>query len=98
MNSMNISRTIQHVRDAWNALSPDTPFEYEFLDQTYGALYTSEEQFQSLMNGFSAVAIIIACLGLCGLVSHSTNRRVKEIGVRKTLGATVNSLAFMLSW
>lgn len=97
INDRNISQTIQYVRDTWNELSPEIPFEFEFLDQTYGALYTSEEQFQNIINSFSIVAIIIACLGLFGLVSHSVDRRIKEIGVRKILGATVNSIVFRLT-
>jgi putative ABC transport system permease protein len=97
LNNLNMTRTIQYVRDIWNDLSPETPFEFEFLDQTYGELYKSEERFQSIINSFSAVAIIIACLGLFGLVSQNTDRRMKEIGVRKILGATMNSIVFMLT-
>jgi putative ABC transport system permease protein len=96
MNDRNISQTIQYIKDTWNELSPETPFEFEFLDNTYDNLYKSDEQFQSIISSFSIVAIIIACLGLFGLVSHSVDRRIKEIGVRKILGASVDSIVFTL--
>jgi putative ABC transport system permease protein len=96
INNRNMAQTIQFVRDTWNKLSPETPFEFEFLDHTYSALYTSEEQFQSIINSFSIIAIFIACLGLFGLVSHSVERRIKEIGVRKILGASIDSIVFAL--
>jgi putative ABC transport system permease protein len=97
INSRNVSQTIKYIRDTWNELSPEIPFEFEFLDETYGALYKSEEQFQSIINTFSIVAIIIACMGLFGLVSHSTDRRTKEIGIRKIIGANTNSIVYMLT-
>jgi putative ABC transport system permease protein len=93
----NMSQTIQYIKNTWNELSPEIPFEFEFLDQTYDALYKSEEQFESIINTFSIVAVIIACLGLFGLVSHSTDRRTKEIGIRKILGANTNSILYMLT-
>ncbi len=93
----NISGTIQYIKNTWNKMSPDVPFEYEFLDETYDKLYKSDEQFQNIINCFAGVAIIIACLGLFGLVSQSVNRRIKEIGIRKILGASVKSIVFKLS-
>ena len=93
----NISGTIQYIKNTWNKMSPDVPFEYEFLDETYDKHYKSDEQFQSIINCFAGVAIIIACLGLLGLVSQSVNRRIKEIGIRKILGASVKSIVFKLS-
>ncbi len=91
------SGTIQYIGDVWNELSPGTPFEYEFLDKSYDKLYKSEERFQVLIDSFTAVAMMIACMGLFGLISHSIDRRLKEIGVRKVLGATVGSIVFMLT-
>ena len=97
INNRNISNTINIIRNTWNEFSPEIPFEYEFLDKTYDKLYKSDEQFQSIINCFSVVAIFIACLGLLGLVSLSVDRRTKEIGVRKILGASVNSIIFTLT-
>ena len=96
INSRNVFRAIQYVKNTWDELSPETPFEFEFLDKTYDRLYKSDERFQSIINSFSAVAIILACMGLFGLVSLNTNRRTKEIGVRKILGASVNSIVLTL--
>jgi putative ABC transport system permease protein len=97
INNQDISETIQYIKNTWNEFSPDTPFEFEFLDKTYDKLYKSDEQFQNIINSFSVVAIIIACLGLLGLISQNTESRTKEIGVRKILGATVNSIVFILT-
>ena len=103
MTNKNVSKTIQYVKNAWDELSPETPFEFEFLDKTYDKLYKSDERFQSIINSFSIVAIILACMGLFGLISQNTNRRAKEIGVRKILGASINSIVFtftneLLKW
>ncbi len=97
MTNKNVSKTIQYVKNAWDELSPETSFEFEFLDKTYDKLYKSDERFQSIINSFSIVAIILACMGLFGLISQNTNRRAKEIGVRKILGASINSIVFTLT-
>ncbi|HVO74063.1 MAG TPA: FtsX-like permease family protein, partial [Ignavibacteriaceae bacterium] len=96
ISSRNIHGAIQHAKKAWEEFSPDFPFEYEFLDKTYDKLYKSDEQFQDIINSFSAIAIFIACLGLLGLVSISVDRRIKEIGIRKIIGASVDSIVFTL--
>ncbi len=97
MTNKNVSKTIQYVKNTWDELSPETPFEFEFLDKTYDQLYKSDQRFQSIINGFSILAIILACMGLFGLISQNTNRRTKEIGVRKILGASINSIVFTLT-
>ena len=97
INNRNIPKTIQYLGSTWNKFSPDKPFEYEFLDETYDKLYKSDEQFKSIINSFSVIAIFIACLGLLGLVSLSINRRIKEIGIRKILGASINSIVFTIT-
>ena len=81
----------------WNELSPQIPFEYEFLDKTYGQLYKSEENLQKIFTGFSVIAIIIACLGLFGLALNSTQQRSKEIGIRKINGAKISEVLMMLN-
>jgi putative ABC transport system permease protein len=97
ISSHNISRTIQYIKNTWSEFSPDFPFEFEFLDKTYDKLYKSDVQFENIINSFSVIAIFIACLGLLGLVSLSVERRIKEIGIRKILGATVNSILFTIT-
>ncbi len=96
ISNRNVSQSIQYIKNVWSKLSPETPFEFEFLDQTYDKLYKSDEQFNSIIDGFSVIAIILACMGLFGLISQNTERRIKEIGVRKILGASVNSIVFII--
>ena len=97
ISNRNIPETIHYIKNVWDKLSPGTPFEFEFLDQTYDKLYKSDEQFNNIIDSFSFIAIILACMGLFGLISQSTNGRTKEIGVRKILGASVNSIVFTLT-
>ncbi|MGK6350430.1 ABC transporter permease [Parapedobacter sp. DT-150] len=81
----------------WKELMPDTPFEYQFADEEFDALYRADRKTASLILVFSALAIFIACLGLYGLAAFSTERRHKEIGIRKVLGATVSGMVGLLS-
>src|SRR5579872_2847098 len=68
-----------------------------FLDEDYNRVYSSEQRLGKVMNLFSAIAIVLACLGLFGLSSYAARQRVKEIGIRKVLGASLGNLAFLLS-
>ena len=97
ISSNNISETIQYIKKQWNELSPDIPFEFQFLDEKYDALYKDEDKFNLLIGYFSIIAILIACLGLFGLVSFSTERRNKEIGIRKINGARISEILVMLN-
>jgi ABC-type antimicrobial peptide transport system permease subunit len=76
---------------------PQNIFDYGFVDKDLEALYTSEQQMGSLFNVFSALAIFISCLGLFGLSAYTTQRRFKEIGVRKVLGASVGGIVRLLA-
>jgi putative ABC transport system permease protein len=78
-------------------INPDYPFAYQFLDQEYEKLYRSEQVMASLSNAFAILAILISCLGLLGLAMFSAEQRVKEIGIRKVLGATVTNIINLLS-
>jgi putative ABC transport system permease protein len=93
----NVSETIQYIKNQWNELSPDIPFEFQFLDEKYDALYMEEDKFNLLIGYFSIIAILIACLGLFGLVSFSTERRNKEIGIRKINGAKISEILVLLN-
>ncbi len=93
----NTQGTIQYIKKRWNELSPDIPFEFQFLDEKYDALYRDEDKFNLLIGYFSIIAILIACLGLFGLVSFSTERRNKEIGIRKINGAGISEILVMLN-
>jgi len=97
INNQNTARSIKYIADLWNEFSPEIPFEYEFLDRTYNQLYKSEEDLQQIFSGFSVIAIIIACLGLFGLVLNSTQQRSKEIGIRKVNGAKISEVLIMLN-
>lgn len=73
------------------------PFNFDFMDQKYAALYRSEQRISDLAKYFSAIAIFISCLGLFGLSAFTAEQRAKEIGVRKALGATVQNLVLLLT-
>ena len=97
MNLSDIPETIAHVESAYKASFPDDPFSYFFLDDSFNQQYQADLQFGNLFSAFSALAIFIAAIGLFALVSFSATLRVKEIGIRKVLGATVSSLMILLS-
>lgn len=94
--STGISNTIGFIETNWKNLSPDFPYDYHFVDQDFEKLYLAEEKLSSVITLFSVLSILIASLGLLGLVSHSTRERTKEIGVRKVLGSSVGSVVFLL--
>ena len=92
-----IKNSIEHVKKVWESRFPDKPFSYEFLDERFGRLYAREQTQQLLFGIFAGIAIFISCLGLLGLSMFMAELRVKEIGVRKVLGASIPSLVMLLS-
>ena len=92
-----IEGTLTYIEDAWNDFVPNMPFEYSFLDDDYDNLYINEEQTRQLFTIFSMLAVFIASLGLFGLTSFVVDRKIKEIGIRKVLGATVPGIVGILS-
>ena len=88
---------LEAVRSAWETLIPNRPLEYSFLDAAFDGQYQREENKMVLFTWFSALTILIACLGLFGLSLFTTAQRTKEIGVRKVLGASVSSVLLLLS-
>ncbi|MBL7848710.1 MAG: ABC transporter permease [Cyclobacteriaceae bacterium] len=82
-----LTETLRFLSDTWNTLAEGIPFEYQFLDQQYNNLYRSEQQSGSLFIVFAALAIFISMLGLFGLSSFAMERRTREMGMRKILGA-----------
>jgi putative ABC transport system permease protein len=88
---------VRFVEQIWGKFAPEIPFAFSFLDQDLDRLYYSEKRFGQTFGAFGLLAIVIACLGLFGLASFSAERRTKEIGIRKVLGATVSGLALLLS-
>ncbi|HUR10686.1 MAG TPA: ABC transporter permease [Flavitalea sp.] len=93
----NVRNTIAGIESAWKKLGTERPFQYYFLDETFSKLYQSERNFQSVFFYITILVIIIACLGLFGLVSFMTEQRRKEIGIRKVLGASVTGILALLS-
>ncbi len=92
-----LQSVMNRVASAWKSALKDEPFNYFFLDQYFDRQYKSDATLSFLFIGFSIVAVVIACLGLFGLVAYTTLQRTKEIGVRKVLGATVQSILVLLS-
>lgn len=88
---------IYKMQTAWKSVYPDVDFDYTFLDKKIENFYKADQQLSTLLTWSSAVAIIISCLGLFGLVIFITNSRIKEIGVRKILGASVIQIISLLS-
>ncbi len=85
------------LEGTWKKLVPDRPFIYKFVDQEYAQLYRSEERVGAIFSLFSGIAILIACMGLFGLVSYVALRRTREISIRKVLGATQGDVLETLS-
>jgi len=93
----NTSGAIAALERSWKKFFPETPFEYTFIDEKFDKLYQSEQRQASIFTAFACIAIFIACLGLFGLSAFAITQRVKEIGVRKVLGASVSGLVGLLS-
>ncbi|MFI5153619.1 MAG: ABC transporter permease [Chitinophagales bacterium] len=92
-----MSNTIQEVRNTWEKFAPEYPFEFKFLDESFEQMYSAEDKLKSLLWIFTGMAIFVGCLGLFGLAAYSATRRKREIGIRKVLGATTQSLVILLS-
>jgi putative ABC transport system permease protein len=88
---------LAHLEKTWKEFCPEKPLEFHFLDQRLHALYRSERNASAMVRAFSVIAILVSCLGLYGLSVHTAERRTKEIGIRKTLGATVRQIFVLLS-
>ena len=93
----NISTTIDFVENKWHEFDPNRPFDYFFLDEIFDQMYRAEQRFGNTFVAFSVIAVVIACLGLFGLASFMAERRTKEIGIRKVLGASIINIVSQLS-
>jgi putative ABC transport system permease protein len=92
-----IEESIAFIEQAWKKVNPGSTFEYAFLDEQFANLYKNEKAFASMFTHFTALAIIIAALGLFALSAYTTEQRKKEIGIRKVLGATNGNIFYNLS-
>jgi putative ABC transport system permease protein len=86
------------LQASWHKLDPNEPFEYSYLDEDFQKNYASEERLSAMIGYFTVMAILISCLGLFGLASFSAEQRIREIGIRKVLGASVGGIVVLLSW
>lgn len=94
----NIEQTIASIEKSWNINSPSRPFNYKFLNDSYDLEYRSEKKLGQIFIYFTAFAILIACLGIIGLVSFVTVGRTKEIGIRKVLGSSTTEIIKLISF
>ena len=85
------------LQAAWRRIDPGEPFEYSFLDEDFQKNYIAEDRLSALVRYFTVMAILISCLGLFGLASFSAEQRIREIGIRKVLGASVSGIVLLLS-
>jgi putative ABC transport system permease protein len=97
VNMGNIGTLLAHIKDEWEKMAPSQPFSYTFLDQEFNDQYLAEQRVGSMAISFSILAIFVACLGLFGLVTFAAEQRVKEIGIRKVLGANIPDIIGLLS-
>ncbi len=97
IETSNISQALSSIKETWSSIYPESVFDYNFLDETIEKFYDDELKTAGLINTFTAIAIVIGCLGLFGLVSYMAAQRTKEIGIRKVLGATLSNILSLLS-
>ena len=93
----NISSTMQSIKKIWQQTFPDYVYEYKFLDDKIASFYKQENQLSQLYKIFAAIAIFLSCLGLYGLASFMAAQRIKEVGIRKVLGATSANIVYLFS-
>ena len=93
----NIQAGISAIKREYNSVAPAYPLEYRFLDQQFDELYKNDLRQQTILSVFAGLAIFVACLGLFGLASFTATKRIKEIGVRKVLGSSVQGIVILLS-
>ena len=95
IETRDLTENFKHVQQSWTAAFPGNPFGYFFLDDYFNQQYENERKFGKLFTTFAILAIIIGCLGLFGLSAYTASQRIKEIGIRKVLGASVGSITSM---
>ena len=97
LETKNISSTLQSVKTIWEQTFPNFVYEYRFLDEKIAGFYQQENQLSQLYKIFAAIAIFLSCLGLYGLASFMAAQRLKEVGIRKVLGATAANIVYLFS-
>ncbi len=97
LNTAHMSSTLAGIERIWNNAYPTYMYESRFMDETIAGFYKDEDQLSMLYKVFAGIAIFISCLGLYGLISFMAVQRVKEVGIRKTLGASVGNIVYLFS-
>jgi len=97
VDSRNVQETLAYIGDRWSELVPSYPLDYFFLDESFEQMHQSDIRLGKALGYFALLAIAVACLGLFGLAAFMAERRTKEIGIRKVLGATVSNIVLLLS-
>jgi putative ABC transport system permease protein len=97
IQAQDVGRTLDILKRKWKEFSPFFPFKYSFLNEDFDAFYRADEKLGNIFLSFSFLAIFIACLGLFGLAAYTAERRTKEIGIRKVLGASISQILFLLN-
>ena len=97
LKSDDFSSVIASIEDIWKKQAPGQPFNYRFMDDAFNTTYNTEHRLGSIFIIFTVLSIFIACLGLFGLASFNAQKRTKEIGVRKVLGASVKQITYGLT-
>lgn len=97
INGGQTAAALDFIKSTWKNIEPDIPFEYQFLDDHFNEVYQVDDQVSKIVGILACLIIIISCLGLFGLASYSAEKRIKEIGVRKVLGASVQNITLLLS-
>src|SRR5687768_15930107 len=97
LETTNISSTMQSIKKIWEQTFPNHVYEYRFLDDKIESFYKQENQLAQLYKIFAAIAIFLSCLGLYGLASFMAVQRIKEVGIRKVLGATAGNIVYLFS-
>jgi putative ABC transport system permease protein len=97
LSSSDMSKSVATIQAVWSNYFPNDPFNYFFLDDFYNGQYKADQQFGEVFTLFAMLAILIACFGLLGLSSYNILQRTKEVGIRKVLGASTQSVVYILS-
>lgn len=97
LQAKNTNDVVKTIEKIWKSMAPGQPFQYSFLDEDFNRMYNNEQRLGKTFAVFAGLAIVIACLGLFALTAFTAEQRTKEIGIRKVLGASVNSIVVLLS-
>lgn len=97
LNAGDLSNTIASIEGVWKNIAPGQPFNYRFMDDSFNTVYEAEQRLGKIFMVFSILSILIACLGLFGLAAFNAQKRTKEIGIRKVLGASVGQITMRLT-